>query len=1342
MVPLATLLGGQSPGMIALREKVLRLVDRQSGNRRLPPVFIHGETGTGKTELARSLHDASPRRNGPFVDVNSSAVSETLAVTEMFGHERGAFTGAHEARKGLFEQAHGGTLFLDEIALMSMELQAKLLKVIEDKTIRRVGGARSQAVDVWVITASNEDLLAAIRERRFRKDLYFRLARVKLQLPPLRERGDDVVELAQRFLDHHCREYDLPPRRLDDEARGALLAYSWPGNVRELGDVMEGAALFSDTEVITPRVLEQSLIEQAMPEERRSHVQPEPTHDDRERLIEVYKEEKGNLSRAAARLDLPRNTLRHRLKRLGVLQGTAGRSPAAHPTPTHPRETPPEAGRTSELRRLALLRVELSLRPSGSSTPAANWITETAVSKVEAFGGRVLERSDSSLTAIFGLERGGDAPGRAAYTALALQRAAERAGADGQSVQVSLVVDVRRCLVEHGSGGAVLDPSARSEAWARLAPLQACAGPQMVVASETALPFLRHFELSLLDAPAGVGSRIYQLVGHGRGGLGLRRRVSAFVGRQHELGILKDHLETVTRGQGRAVGIVGEVGIGKSRLISEFRRSLADQDVTYLEGACFSYTDAVPYVPVLTLLRRTCGIGDSDSTETIIASLGRQLQSLDMDVDECIPYLLQLFALRAGTERLARQTAESIRNRTHDILSQMILLASEQRPLVVVVEDVHWADRASQEVFSKIVEGLPGARVLFVSTHRPGFRPSWMDRSFAVQIALPPLSHGDSRTMLRSVLVEDVAEPVERMILQKAEGNPFFLEELYRAVEGQGRSATTLAVPDTIEEVLLARIERLPEDAQSVLQTAAVLGRQFAWRLLEMVWRGSGSLQTHMALLTELEFLYQRGGREPVYVFTHSLTQEVTYASLTPARRRELHGAAGAALERLHAARLEEAYDRLAYHYSKTEEAAKAVEYLSGFAARAARGGAHEEAIRAWSEALQHVERLAPDVRDTRRLEVLLSLASSLLPLGRLAEVGTQLLPQRDRVEGLRNPALAARYYFVLARMYMLGNHPLVVDYAHWAIAEAERCGDSAMVGSALGVLAVSCVLSGEAEHGIDFGQRAVALLEKTENRWSLSYTYWALGLCAMQLGRFQQALDAEQRSLEIAREIGDAALEVSATWAMGIVRSALGDWDAGIADCRRAVQVAHDVLYRALATAFLSFAYTENGNGEDAIAALEESIPLVDRFGLRAYKGWFTAFQAEAYRLAGRLELAEKSAESAQRIAGDANFPVALGWAQLYSGRIAFGRHDHAAAVKRLEQALATFTKIKSRYECGRTHLDLAEVCWDRGDRDAARDHLAAAHTVFRDLHVDRYRAKVEDLAARWSVPLAPRDS
>jgi two-component system, NtrC family, response regulator AtoC len=233
---------GESPTIEVVRDKLRRLLDRQRAGQRLPPILLQGDTGTGKGLVARLLHRHGGRSRAPFVDVNCAAIPETLLEAELFGFEPGAFTDARRAKRGLFQVAHGGVLFLDEVVLLSDPAQAKLLTAIEERAVRRLGGTRPEPADVWLISATNADLRAAVGARRFRDDLYHRLAVLTLDLPPLRERGRDILLLAERFLTRACTEYGLPRLRLDPGAQARLLAYTWPGNVRELANIIERAA--------------------------------------------------------------------------------------------------------------------------------------------------------------------------------------------------------------------------------------------------------------------------------------------------------------------------------------------------------------------------------------------------------------------------------------------------------------------------------------------------------------------------------------------------------------------------------------------------------------------------------------------------------------------------------------------------------------------------------------------------------------------------------------------------------------------------------------------------------------------------------------------------------------------------------------------------------------------------------------------------------------------------------------------------------------------------------------------------------------------------------------------
>jgi DNA-binding NtrC family response regulator len=296
-----------------------------------PPVLITGETGTGKGLVARTIHTAGPRASKPFIDVNCTALPATLMEAELFGHERGAFTDAKESKMGLFEAAEGGFIFLDEIGDVELSLQGKLLKAIEERMVRRVGGIRDRKIDVRILAATNRDLEREAERERFRRDLYFRLAVIILKLPPLRERGDDVLLLADLYLRRFSAKYGKEARRLSPEARSLLLSYPWPGNVRELSHVIERAVLWSRGPDLSAEHLSLTRPTEEPPRSDESPAPARPSGEqplapegmsleqwERSLLEQALKETGGNQTRAAQRLGISRDTLRYRMKKHGI----------------------------------------------------------------------------------------------------------------------------------------------------------------------------------------------------------------------------------------------------------------------------------------------------------------------------------------------------------------------------------------------------------------------------------------------------------------------------------------------------------------------------------------------------------------------------------------------------------------------------------------------------------------------------------------------------------------------------------------------------------------------------------------------------------------------------------------------------------------------------------------------------------------------------------------------------------------------------------------------------------------------------------------------------------------
>jgi DNA-binding NtrC family response regulator len=689
---------GQAPAIQALRAQIRHLAAFDAvGNPYVPTVLLQGETGTGKGLVARIIHDSGPRAQGPFLDVNCAAIPETLLEAELYGFEAGAFTDAKRAKPGLFEAASGGTLFLDEIEALPPALQSKLLTAIEAKRIRRLGAVAERPIDAKLIAATQTDLSASVNTGRFRADLYHRLAVVVLTLPPIRERGDDILGLAWHFLRHYGEVHGLPPKGLGRAAEAWLLRYDWPGNVRELSHLMERVTLLSHDTLLAPESLERLCLPRlgALPQPPESAPiggETDPP-DEPTRIRQALVQAEGNVLGAARLLGLGRGALRHRMRRYGIeapsredLTHAAGASPAAKsigpralpwrkngqakapsPQQDHTMDTP--AGRAAPIiaadwarKPVSILAINITfpeppdIEPPGFEpwTVAARW-QQRIEEKVHGFGGMLLQRSPSLLVVAFGLPRTLDQlPQRAVHAALAIRQSVAEAAGSGEGASCPAVR-----LAVHG--GTVLVDAQASNPAARVLPvgetltlpvrLLGFAAPGEILLSAHAGRLAEGwYELERREVrlTGGEGERltVYALIRLGAQPSPLermgQRALSRFVGRERELATLRDILVHVQGGRGQVVGIVGEPGVGKSRLLYEFQRRLRSEQVLNLEADCSSYGTAVPYLPLQGLLKAYFQLDDRDSGKAMREQIASRLLGLDEALSPTLPAFLTL----------------------------------------------------------------------------------------------------------------------------------------------------------------------------------------------------------------------------------------------------------------------------------------------------------------------------------------------------------------------------------------------------------------------------------------------------------------------------------------------------------------------------------------------------------------------------------------------------------------------------------------------------------------------------------------------------------------------------
>ena len=683
----------------------------------------------------------------------------------------------------------------------------------------------------------------------------------------------------------------------------------------------------------------------------------------------------------------------------------------------------------------------------------------------------------------------------------------------------------------------------------------------------------------------------------------------------------------------------------------------------------------------------------------------------------------------------------------------MLLCESQRQPLLLLFEDLHWIDTETQALLDRLVESLPTAPLLLLVTYRPEYQHAWGSTTSYAQLRLDPLPPASAGAFLHALLGDDpTLEALKHVLTARTAGNPFFLEESVRALVDTGmvvgtpgayrlpQESTSIQVPATVQAVLAARIDRLPADAKHLLQIAAVLGTEVPLPLLQAIAeRPEDALQRSLTHLQAAEFLVEtRLFPERTFTFQHALTHEVAYSNLLTTRRQALHLAAGRALERLYADRLEDVDELLAYHYAKTTEADKAVAYLTRFARKATRGYALVEAETALHEALRHVEHVPDEARDRCRLDLVLRLARVFTALGRLPETLDLLIREQACVERLQEPRLAGPYHFRLGHTASnLGDHARAAQSGQRALAAATQCGDTGTTSRAYFLLSVEGVWTGHCRQGVTYGQQATTLLEQAGDQGWLGLAYCALGFNYTGLGEFTCALEAYTQAWALGDTLGDARLQSMAAGVSAFTYALQGDWQAGIEAGQRALACAPDPYRTAASRAYLGYAYLEKGDPAAAIPLLAQAAQHQHQFHALQNASWSTTWLGEAYRLQGQRGRARDLTQQGLAMARDIAFPLGVGWAQRALGRIALANGALAEAAQHLQAALQTFTATQGRAEVARTMLDVATLAHAQAHQEQAATHLQEAAALFRDLRVPLYVERAHDLAAVCGVSL-----
>jgi tetratricopeptide (TPR) repeat protein len=880
---------------------------------------------------------------------------------------------------------------------------------------------------------------------------------------------------------------------------------------------------------------------------------------------------------------------------------------------------------------------------------------------------------------------------------------------------------------------------------ANVAARQQAAEPETILLSGTTWLAAQGLLASNQSGPlrsGGRGRSWHRVLGGSHRRAGLRQatpaRMAACVDGESELAILNNFMRQVESGRGQVVGVVGEPGIGKSRLVAEFRQQLGEGRATWVEGRCLSYGTQIPYLLVLDLLRSNWGIGEADTPDAITDKVRSGLHAVGMDPDQDGAVLLHLLEIKDVDGSPALSNPERVKEKAFEILRQLSIKVSLRRPLVLMLDDLHWVDKVSEEFLGVLAENVRDARILLLATYRPGYRPPWIDKSYAGQTPLQPLSRDDSIHMVRSMVrVERLVELVTEEIVAKADGNPFFLEQLALHA-GEARDLRSdLMVPNTIHDVVMARIDRLPEETKQLLQTASVIGREFSLRLLHAVWQGTGSLESQLRELSRLEFVYERAETEgTIYVFRHALTQETAYGSLLERHRRAYHGAAGQALEELYRSRTDEVAELLAFHFGRSDEAEKSVDYAILAAEKSQRRWANSQALAYFNEALHRLD-LLPDseANRLRRIDAVLKQAEVKFALGQHAEHIQALDQIRSLVDQSDDPRRRAAWHYWRGFLNSLtgGRPDIAIDDCNEAARLAAAAGLDEIKAFAESCLAQIYLFTGRLHEAIEVGERALNTFEELGNLWWACRTIWHLNPAAMALGEWDISFDYCRRALKYGEVLEDLRIKVVGTWRMGATCVYQGDCEQGVRYCDEALALGALPFDAAMAKAVRGYGKIKLGEVNSGIADLSESLTWFEKSRLRYTYARYSLLLAEGHLRRGDRTLARSLIEGLLETSRSLGYLHVEGTASWLMAEC-LAPEAPSSAEPYVEKAMKILERIGARNDLARAMVTRAALRQAIGDISTASALLDEAHAIFQALasldgpsRVDAARAAVD---------------
>ena len=993
-------------------------------------------------------------------------------------------------------------------------------------------------------------------------------------------------------------------------------------------------------------------------------------------------------------------------------------------------------------------------------------VYEILIHKVHEFGGTVNEMTGDGVLALFGAPISiEDAPQRAIRVAMAIHREMARFNDRLKQEQASLPALKMRIGIHTGpvvvgtlGNDLRVEFKAVGDTVNVASRLENLAEPGATYVSEDTFKLTEGlFRYEAIGEKPVKGKReplkVYRVIATSsrrtRFDVSAERGLTPFVGRERELELLLDGFERARSGRGQAFSIMAEAGVGKSRLLYEFRKAVSNEEITMFEGKCLSYSRGVAYHPVIDILKSNFNILDTDDCDQLMDKVRYWLEIMGVDKVSTLPYLLALLSVKESGIDQIDMSPEARRDRIMSAVNLITLKGAESRPLVLAVEDLHWIDKSSVEYFKRLLESISGARVFLIFTYRPEYILSWGGKSYHSQINLNRLSNRESLAMVAHLLgTEDVDRDIEELVLEKTEGVPFFIEEFIRTLKDLKiikasqkkyhlvKDIHDVAIPSTIQEVVMSRVDSLPEGAKELLQIGSVIDREFSYELIQKVSAlPERELLSRLSVLKDMELIYERGVfPESSYIFKHTLTQEVLYDSILGKRKKKLHEKIGGSIEELNKENLDAHYELLSDHFVKADDFEKGAAYSRLICKKAVKKAAFNDAINYGKKRVECLESL-PRTEDVEKkiIEARTLLGFYLFQINFYTAAKETVAPVIDlawkhnyKKRLFQIQMIEGAYHFSVKEDF-----PRSLEILKEAIRGSEEAGDYVSLIAAHTQLGNEMGIHCEFDSALANLQRVMEISKESRSKWGIAINKSFQSYFVFNLqGRIDRAYEISTEAVQLAEESDDILSKVqvfilhgNACYNKRYIEEAKTHLLKGIKLCERV----NLFLWEAIAQHTLGEIYYEVQDYEKSKNCHFRAILLLDQNQflpsmMKVNK--IGAARAMVMNNEGGLDVGTLCDYVAEN-----NVRAYDGWMKRYIGEILMntdGRHDHSAE-DWIGRAIKADQRNGMRFHLAKDYALYADFHRRREDWQKARENMNQAAQIARECGADGWAEKYE---------------